>query len=293
MNLHELKTLLEQQTTHKIAVMGIPYDANSSFMRGTAEAPPLIRKAFFSDASNLWTETGVNLGAEDLLLDAGDLTFGPGEDPLTVIEDSTALLLERSILPIALGGDHAISYPIIRAFRQKYRKLNVLLFDAHPDLYNEFQGSRYSHACPFARIMEEQLTDRLVQVGIRAMNGHQHRQAEKFGVEVIEMRHWKDENPLSFDAPVYISLDMDALDPAFAPGVSHREPGGFTTRQVIDALHMIKGTIVGADIVEYNPRNDALGVTAAVGAKLMKELAGQLILRNHPETQEKISSTEH
>ncbi|MFC1515477.1 agmatinase [Thermodesulfobacteriota bacterium] len=283
MTFHELKTLLEQNAGRKIAVMGIPYDANSSFMRGPAEAPPLIRQALFSGASNMWTETGVHLGAGDVLLDAGDLTLDPAGDPLAVIEDSTAFLLEHSILPIALGGDHAISYPIIRAFRKKYRKLNILLFDAHPDLYNEFQGNRYSHACPFARIMEEQLTDRLVQVGIRTMNAHQRRQAEKFGVEVIEMQHWNNENPLSFDAPVYISLDMDVLDPAFAPGVSHREPGGFTTRQVIDTLHRIKGTIVGADIVEYNPRNDASGVTATVGAKLLKEIAGQLILRNYPE----------
>ena len=277
MTIHRLKTLLKQSGWHKIAVVGIPYDANSSFMRGSAEAPPLIRKALFSDSSNLWTESGIDLGADGVLLDVGDLELNNEDDPLNAIEESIALLLDHQMLPIALGGDHSVTYPIVKAFRSKYQKMSVLHFDAHPDLYHQFQDNRYSHACSFARIMEEQLVDRLIQVGIRTMNGHQRIQAEKFGVEVFEMRHWHEDIQFQFDLPVYISFDMDVLDPSYAPGVSHREPGGLSPRQVINTLQTIKGTVVGADIVEFNPRNDPLNMTSMACAKILKEIAAELM----------------
>ena len=112
--------------------------------------------------------------------------------------------------------------------------------DAHPDLYDEFEGDRYSHACPFARIMDEQLADRLVQVGIRTMTEHQRAQARRFGVEVIEMRNIQGDLRVPLSTPVYVSIDVDALDPAFAPGVSHREPGGLSVRQLLSLLHGIE-----------------------------------------------------
>lgn len=277
--LNRLKTLLEKSEPHKIAILGIPYDANSSFMHGSAKAPPIIRKSLFSDSSNLWTETGVDLGGNKVLLDAGDLNFDGTDEPMSVIETAAALLLDHQISPILLGGDHFITYPIIKAFRRKYSKLSILHFDAHPDLYHAFQENRHSHASTFARIMEEQLVDRLVQVGIRTMNGHQRAQAEKFGVEVVEMRHWQKAIQLRFDTPVYVSLDMDVLDPSCAPGVSHREPGGFTTRQVITALQTFEGSIVGADIVEFNPQNDALNLTSMTAAKILKEIAARITMQ--------------
>ncbi|MEQ9592267.1 MAG: arginase family protein, partial [Cyclobacteriaceae bacterium] len=135
-----------------------------------------------------------------------------------------------------------------------------------------FEGNKYSHACPFARIMEEGLASRLMQVGIRTMNDHQYAQAKKFGVEVIEMKDWKSDLQYEFDGPVYISLDMDAIDPAFAPGVSHFEPGGFTTREIISILQRVKGNVVGADLVEYNVTRDPTGVTGMLAGKLFKEL---------------------
>ena len=279
MVLKRLKTLLEQSEQHQVAILGIPYDANSSFMRGPAEAPPIIRKSLFSDSSNLWTETGVDLGGNAVLLDAGDLDFDGTDEPVSVIETATALLLDHQIPPILLGGDHFITYPVVKAFRRKYPKLSILHIDAHPDLYHAFQENRHSHASSFARVMEEQLVDRLVQVGIRTMNGHQRAQAEKFGVEVIEMRHWQKDFQLRFDTPVYVSLDMDALDPSCAPGVSHLEPGGFTTRQVITLLQTFEGSIVGADIVEFNPQNDALNLTSMTAAKILKEIAARITMQ--------------
>jgi arginase family enzyme len=150
-------------------------------------------------------------------------------------------------------------------------------FDAHPDLYDEFEGSRVSHACPFARIMESGLAKRLVQVGIRTINRHQREQASKFGVEVVEMRSLPAYDKLKASGPVYISFDLDVLDPAFALGVSHREPGGMSVREAIAHLHAIKGEIVGADLVEYNPVQDISGVTATVAAKILKEILGKMI----------------
>jgi arginase family enzyme len=165
----------------------------------------------------------------------------------------------------------------VKAFAQHHSELSILHFDAHPDLYDEFEGSRVSHACPFARILEERLASRLVQVGIRTMNGHQREQAARFGVEVIEMKSLPAYERLKIQGPVYISFDMDVLDPAFAPGVSHREPGGMSVRQAITHLHAISGTIVGADVVEYNSAQDISDLTATVAAKIVKEILGQMI----------------
>jgi arginase family enzyme len=156
-------------------------------------------------------------------------------------------------------------------------ELTILHFDAHPDLYDEFEGDRFSHACPFARIMEEGLASRLVQVGIRTMNGHLQEQATKFGVEVIDMRAWgRGERP-AVSGPVYLSLDLDVLDPAFAPGLSHRESGGLSVRDVLDVIQEMSGTLVGADIVECNPVVDPGGLTATVAAKFVKEIAGRML----------------
>src|SRR5262249_47296534 len=145
-------------------------------------------------------------------------------------------------------GDHSITFPIVKAFAKKYPELTIFHFDAHPDLYDVFEGNKLSHACPFARIMESGLAKRLVQVGIRTINRHQREQAEKFGVEVVEMRALPAVERLKAAGPVYVSFDMDVLDPAFAPGISHREPGGMTVREAIAHLHAMEGKIVGADV---------------------------------------------
>jgi arginase len=261
----------------KLALIGFRFDENSSFMKGAADAPPQIRAAFRSEASNLFSESGVDLGAEGLFFDAGDIEAVAGSDTFSLIQDSISTLLNDDLKPISLGGDHSITYPIVRAFARRFPGLSILHFDAHPDIYEEFQGNRYSHASPFARIMEEKLASRLVQVGIRTINTHQREQIKRYGLEVVEMRDWREGLAFEFETPVYISFDLDALDPAFAPGVSHREPGGLSTRQAIDLIQRVKGHVVGADIVEFNPRMDPLHVTGTVCAKLLKEIAARML----------------
>lgn len=276
--MERLREALKKIGNSRIGIIGFPYDENSSFMRGPEQAPEMIRQAFQSDSTNRWTESGIDLRRDTILFDAGDLEIGSIDDVNGAIEKAISLLLEHSLKPISLGGDHSITYPIIKAFSKQFQKLNILQFDAHPDLYDEVQGNRYSHGSPFARIMEEGLVDRLVQVGIRTMTGHQRKQADKFGVEVVEMRHWRDDLGFKFDSPVYISFDLDVLDPAFAPGVSHHEPGGFSTRQVLQIIQTLKGQITGADIVEFNPRRDPLGITAMGCAKILKEIAAKIMI---------------
>jgi agmatinase len=265
----------------KPALIGLPYDASSSYQRGAAAAPACIREALHCPSSNLWTEALVDLGAEGVLRDAGDVDLARPERARAAIEQAIERLADDGTRPIALGGDHSVTYPVVRALARHHSRLAILHFDAHPDLYAEFEGDRYSHACPFARIMEDGLAQRLVQAGIRTMNGHQRDQAERYGVAVIAMRDWSDDLPLAFDGPLYVSIDVDVLDPAFAPGVSHREPGGMSVRQLLSALQRIEGDIIGADVVEYNPRNDPLNLTGMVCAKLVKELASAMVLRRN------------
>jgi arginase len=262
-------------------LLGIPLDVNSSYLRGPAGAPAKIRQAMRSNASNKWSELGVDVGAAGAWADAGDLRLNDSQekvgDDFAEIERAVGELLEKGEHPVLLGGDHSVTYPIMKAFARRYPEPTIIHFDAHPDLYDEFEGSRVSHACPFARIMEDRLAKRLVQVGIRTMNGHQREQAERFGVEIVQMSALPAYDRLKVQGPVYISFDMDVLDPAFAPGISHREPGGMTVREVIAHLHAIEGNIVGADIVEYNPTQDVGGMTAAVAAKIVKEILGKMI----------------
>ena len=265
-------------TKPRLGLIGIPLDENSTYMRGSALAPQRIREALYCESTNTWCEAGINIGAGEVFVDAGDVDFTGEADSFEKIESAIDDLLVRGLLPLSLGGDHAITYPIIKAIKKKYPVLHILHFDAHPDLYDELYGNRRSHACPFARIMENEYAQRLVQVGIRTMNGHQRAQAERFGVEVMEMKNWYDDITLKFDAPLYISLDLDVLDPAFAPGISHYEPGGMSTRQVVRILQNVKAPqLVGADIVELNPLRDPTGLTAMVAAKLFKEIAARMI----------------
>jgi arginase len=261
----------------KVVVLGLPLDENSSFLRGPALAPVHIRAALHSASSNLSTENGLDLGKEASWQDLGDMQLPSGAEARRQIEEEVFRILEDGGRLLVLGGDHSITYPVVRAFGRHYQGLNILHLDAHSDLYPRYDGSRFSHACPFARIMEEGLAKRLVQVGVRTLNELQREQAERFGVEIIEMRAWQPRIELTFDGPLYLSLDLDVLDPAFAPGLSHPEPGGFSTREVLRMLEKVIGNLVGADIVELNPLRDVNELTAMTGAKFYKELVARML----------------
>ncbi len=260
---------------NQIVLQGIQYDEKSSYITGPALAPPLIRKAYRSDSANYFAENGMELRPETFN-DLGDFEIKDYFD----IEKITAQNLNKELPLITLGGDHSITFPILKALNALHGPVQILHVDAHGDLYHDFEGDPYSHACPFARIMENKLATRLVQLGIRTLSTHQREQAKKFNVEIIEMKEYALSKLPQFNKPIYLSLDIDALDPAFAPGVSHYEPGGFSTRQVLDIIQHIKAPIIGADIVEYNPTRDINGMTAMVSAKFLKEITAKILENN-------------
>ena len=174
-----------------IALVGVPFDENSSLFRGPAQAPKRVREVLHSGSMNWSTERGLDLDKDPRWRDAGDLALTHGASAMAEIETGVADLLAGDERVLCLGGDHSVTLPIVRAHARKYPKLEILHFDAHPDLYADFDGNRYSHASPFARIMEEGLAARLVQVGIRTLNNHQREQAQRFGVEIVQMADFR------------------------------------------------------------------------------------------------------
>ncbi len=265
---------LKHAKAGQIGIVGIPFDAHSSYLHGPALAPEMIRSALHSESANMSTESVMDLGRSDTWLDLGDISV---DDYLTDIQGGLESILNNNLIPISLGGDHSVTYPIMEAFAKKYDELHILHLDAHGDLYHDFEGDKFSHACPFARIMEKNLAQSLTQIGIRTMTPHQQEQVEKFGVEVIEARDFKPDLELNLKGPLYISLDMDVLDPAYAPGISHYEPGGLSSRDVIGILQGINVPIAGADIVELNPKRDINDMTAMAAAKFLKEIIDAII----------------
>ena len=258
-------------------LIGLPYDGSSSFLRGAAEAPAAIRQALASPAGNPYSEHLVRVLAGETFDDLGNLPLPEGAEARALIEAAFGDLAKMDRPFVALGGDHSITYPILRGWRRAHEAVTVLQIDAHPDLYDEFEGDKYSHACPFARIMEEGLARHLVQVGIRAMTAAQRDQVRRFNVEQIDMRAWAAGVRPHIAGPVYLSLDLDGLDPAFTPGVAHREPGGLSVREVLALIDSIDAPLIGADVVELNPKQDLSAMTATVAAKLVKEILGRWI----------------
>lgn len=256
----------------KIVVQGICYDEKSSFLQGPALAPARIREAYNSSSANYYAENGQLISQENIL-DKGDF----GINAYFEIEKITTTNLADGIPLMTLGGDHSITYPVLRAFHKKHGPLPILHIDAHSDLYSNFEGDPYSHACPFYNILNEGICSSLTQVGIRTLSGEQQKNAMHFGVNLFEMKDLINFKMPNYTTPIYLSLDIDALDPAFAPGVSHHEPGGMSTRQVIEIIQDISVPVLGADIVEYNPNRDIHGVTAMVCAKLLKEILVKML----------------
>ena len=256
----------------KIIIQGFPYDEKSSYMKGARQGPGMIREVLRSGSANSFAENGLDTDRPEVE-DKGDFEILEYFD----IEKIAGGHLQQEAKLLSLGGDHSITYPIVKAYNRFFPLIDILHIDAHPDLYSEYDGDPYSHACPFARIMEGGYAARLVQVGIRAFNDHQRGQAERLGVESYEMKDLDIENIPPFSNPVYLSIDMDGFDPAYAPGVSHLEPGGLSSRQVMEMIRNVNTEIVGADIVEYNPGRDPNNITGALAAKLLKEILGKMI----------------
>jgi agmatinase len=262
-----------------VKLVGVPLDTNSFFLKGPSAAPQFIRLIERIGCTNPFSEDGTNVYKDNIYEDVGDISFedtNPEKAFYTIKNRTTELISDRNKL-IFIGGDHSVTYPIISAYVEKYDNLNVLHLDAHADLRDIIHDNLYSHSSQFARIMETGKINSLTQVGVRTLCSHQREQAKKFCVNIIEMKDFNLNFIEALKSPLYISIDIDVLDPAFAPGVTYCEPGGMTTRQLIEIIQNTNVKIIGADIVEFNPFRDINNMTALVCYKLLKELIAKMI----------------
>jgi arginase len=263
-------------STAAVVVLGLPTSRNASHLRASPDAPGRVADALLRDEGNPYSESGMDLSAAGALEVIGMLALET-EDEFDRIYRVASAAFKLGKRPLFIGGDHSVTHPVLAALHDARGAPGLVHFDAHPDLYDNLQGNPLSHASPFARIMEKGHASALWQYGIRTLTPHQRAQVKRFGVHCHEMRdqaHWP---APALTGPVYVSIDLDALDPAFAPGVAHHEPGGLSVRELLHLLHAIPGPVLGADVVEYLPQRDVQGITAVVAAKLARELAGAML----------------
>ena len=260
----------------KPVLFGAPYDGTVSFRPGSRFASSAMR----ADSIGLETYSPYqNADIEDCLIhDAGDLDlpFGNTKLALEMIGGFAKTILSDGKKPLMIGGEHLVSLPAILAAAEKYRDLCVLHFDAHTDLRDEYLGEKLSHASVIRRVWDHLGDGRIWQFGIRsgtreefewAANGHTN--LRKFDLGDLKQ---------ALDAigsrPVYVTIDLDVLDPSILPGTGTPEAGGVTFKELLDAICLLKSLqVIGADIVELAPHYDASGVSTAVACKVMRELA--------------------
>jgi arginase len=260
-------------------LLGIPDDSQSSYLRGSDGAPERIRNVYDGQSFNSTSESGVDLNGS--VIDHGDLkTHDSWASSADHYRTSLESLLEDGKTPFIAGGDHAITVPAVAAFGVLNGPLHVVQIDAHADLYPSYEGSLTSHACVAARLLEMDHVTSVTQLGIRTMNEEQCRQLalHEDRVHIFHARDLSGELPalehIPADAPVYMTIDMDGFDPAFAPGVSHPVPGGLNSRQVLSFIQRGHWNLVGMDVVELNPSRDVANLTAILSARILHEAMG-------------------
>lgn len=281
--------LADSEAAKELVIVGIPWDRTSSYHRGAAQGPNSIRRATSAQLYNHFTERGDDLKSIWKVCDHGNTRRAMSLASLeTSIKAAVELHDHRNARTMFLGGDHFVTYPSFCCTAEKQKRpLSLLYFDAHPDLYATFEGNRYSHATVVSRILEKKNSSSGVvcYVGIRASTAEQDERIKKLGLQELTAsdvhRNGCDSVSKSIksalsDQSVYLSIDLDCLDPAFAPGVGNPQPGGLTTRELLEILNGLNGLrIVAADIVEYAPNCDSKArATACTSAILIKEIMG-------------------
>jgi agmatinase len=275
--------------TKTLVVVGIPWDSTSSYRHGAAAAPGAIRIATDSGLYNRYTQRGIDLGRVWKVCDHGDVKKAKN---VTELENNirSAIAIHHHEKPhmLFLGGDHFVTYPAFSAVAEFQRRpLSLLYFDAHPDLYQTYGGSPYSHATVVSRILDNKSasTGKVCYVGIRASTEEQENRIRELGLTEHTSHdvYAKGTQEISHSilnelqpTPVYLSIDLDCLDPAYAPGVGNPEPGGLSTRRLFDILQSLSGLeIIAADVVEYSPKCESNArTTAFTSAVLIKEIMG-------------------
>jgi agmatinase len=270
-------------------VVGLPWDSTSSFRRGASEGPDVIRQATSGRLYNRFTERGIDLSTVWKVCDHGNVKQTSSVFRLEKwLAQTTGLHDHKNPFMLFLGGDHFITFPCFTlTAKKRKRRLALLYFDAHPDLYPRYEGASFSHATVVSRILDgvDTSTGVVCYVGTRAITRDQDARIKELGLTTYSTRDVNARGSreisasirsLLSDESVYLSIDLDCLDPAFAPGVANPQPGGLTTRQLLDILNELDGLdVLAADVVEYAPRFDSRArTTAFTSAIIIKELMG-------------------
>ncbi len=258
----------------RFVLLGVPYDAGSSFRPGARLGPGQIRTMATSLGPT--TERGANLRGL-AARDDGDLTLPTRiEEAEATIEAAVGGIVDGGAVPLLLGGEHGVTVPAFRAVQARHPHVRYLVLDAHPDLYPAYEGDPFSHACVSHRIAAlPGMHGRITQVGIRATNPEQQTAADQTGVRTVGAWEVDAFDPITESGPTYLSVDIDVLDPAHAPGCGNPVPGGLSTRALIDLINRLDQVgIVAVDVVEVNPLLDPAGVTALAAVRVITEVLG-------------------
>jgi len=274
----------DSDPTLPLAFVSLPCDQSSSIRRGSARGPDRIRLAYDGRVYNATTETGVDLSGavSDIGHWESEVTW---EATRAAYAGRAAEVLGRGQTLFAAGGDHGVTIPLGAALEVLDEQIHVVQVDAHPDLYPEYRGDRWSHACVASRLLEMNHISTVTQIGIRTLNHAQAEVARRYPgrLAIVEARDVAGQSILeSGDLPdilrpgarVWLTVDLDAFDPAFAPGVAHPVPGGLTPRQVLELIQESGWNLVGMDVVECLPERDEGDRTAVLAARLLHEAMG-------------------
>ena len=253
-----------------VVLTGVPFDGTACFRPGARFGPQGIR--FWSDVLETYSSP-FDADLEELNLeDAGDLQFSPADwaRASELIHGSVANTLKRGAVPILMGGEHLITLPAVEAVLSSYPEVLVLHMDAHMDLREDYEGLPLSHATVMKRVMERVGSGRLIQYGIRSGTREEWRLSERQGTLLKNLDNLSD---IVGDRPVYLSIDLDVLDPSIMPETGAPEPGGLSFSELHGAILAFRGLkVVAADVVEYCPDPGGGGPSGAVAAKVVREL---------------------
>lgn len=258
-----------------IVVFGSPYDGTTSFRPGTRFAPATMRQESYG-LETYSPYLDMDIIQDAAIFDGGDLDlpFGNTERVLDMIHEYASRVVHDEKVPVMIGGEHLVSYPAVKAVFEKYPDLHIIHFDAHTDLREDYMGEKLSHATVIRRAWELVGDGRIHQFGIRSGEkvefewAKAHTSLTKFDCAGLE-----DAVESLKGKPVYVTIDLDILDPSVFPGTGTIEPGGITFKEMMSAIDTLKGlNIVGADVVELSPHYDQSGTSTAVACKVLREL---------------------
>ena len=256
---------------------GYPFDGTTCFRKGTSQAPDEIRKSSYNFETYLM-ELGIDL-SEVKANDWGNLDLTDNQEANEqALYELVSKIVNSNKFPIGLGGEHSLTPSAVRALHEKYPTLAVVILDAHLDFRKEYEGNPLSHATVTRRVSEIVGIDNVRPIGIRSVSQSEITEARAIGLKFIEtgwteVREYLSDAIEDLEGPVYLSLDMDAIDPGFAPGVGTPEPFGMTPYEVLQTINFFADRIVGFDCVEVCPPHDN-GNTSALAARLTRHLVG-------------------